>query len=244
MKLNKVIGYNLETFIYTNPGTGQVEPLPYPYFSYEDAPPVNYEVFDAPENWAKYKDMIIGGGVISDYLALRYQIYTKIEAICGADYANWNNLSAEQKIVALIWSNIRIVNARGIAFYAVECASSDLLYTDCIKDYLDQAYKTRDVRYYNAFTIFGYTYMGKEQGLKAENLARKDFLDTIYVERGVMFKSVDDIDGLGDWIQGLSGYAVTGLKPRIIAGEFVLPPEMPVNVFCDTLVGILDVGIY
>lgn len=244
MILYKLDGYNPVTKNYISPSSGQAAPLPSQPFVVADAPPQNYSEFDSADKWANYgenaMDSVIG---LSDYLSLRYQIYTRIEAIAGEDYADWDDLSAEEKQAALIWSNIRIVNTRGIAFYATECGGMNVA-TDYINKYLNQAYLAREERYYNAFTIFGYTYMGKEQGLKAENYARKDFLDSIYVERGVMFKSVDDIDGLGDWIQGINGYSVTGLKPRIVAGEFTLLYGMTVDVFCDTLVGILDDGIY
>lgn len=244
LTLYKLDGYNAVTKLYINPSTGQPSPLPKAPFLVSQSLPQGFVEFSSIEDWANYGDAIIESHFgLRDYLALRYQIYSRVEEIAGIDYINWNNLSQIEKQIALKWSNIRIVNTRGIVFYVTECGSQELAST-YIYDHLNKSYESREDRYYNAFTLFGYQYLGKAQGLKAESYARKDFLDTTYVDRGVVFKSVDGIDGIGDWIQGLNGYSETGLKPRIISGEFILGGGMDVDTFCNTLVGILDEGLY
>lgn len=244
MILYKLNGYDSVTSNYINPSTEMSEPLPSQPFVVANSAPEGYSEFDSAEDWANFggnaMDSVVG---LSDYLSLRSQICARIESICGSDYVNWDNLSTEQKKVALIWCNIRIVNIKGIVFYATKCGGSATA-TDYISRHLNQSYIAREERYYTAFTIFGYSYMGKAQGLKAESYARKDFLDTTYIDRGVMFKSEDGIDGLGDWIQGINGYSQTGLKPRITSGEFALGGGMSVDTFCNTLIAILDSGTY
>jgi hypothetical protein len=242
MTLYKLTGYDPITNIYTNPSTGVIENLPDTPFKISDTAPVGYESFDSPEYWAQYGIELVGFATgLKEYLSLRREIYTRIEAICGADYMQWNNLSATQKQVALKWSNIRIANARGLTFYATECGGTTNA-QNYISDFLSKSYQAREMRYYTAFTIFGYTYLGKSQGLKAESYSRSSFLDTTYVERGVVFKADDGIDGLGDWILGINGFSVTGLKPRIDNGEFVLSSGMSSADFCNTLVDIINNG--
>lgn len=244
MILYKLNGYTPSTDTYINPVSGQKENLPSPPFVIDESAPENYSLFDAPEDWANYAGGLMGEVVgLKDYCSLRYEIYIRIQAICGNDYANWENLSAEQKQVALVWCNIAIVNTRGIIFYITQCGGQSIA-DSYIANYLNQSFDARDHRYYVAFTIYGFTYMGKAQGLKAESYARADQLDTTYIDRGVMFKSEDGIDGLGDWILGTNGYTTTGLKPRINAGEFTLLLGMDADTFCNTLVAILNDGEY
>lgn len=244
LTLYKLEGYNPITKNYVNPVTGESAPLPKIPFIVSQNHPDGYEEFSSIEDWANYGDFVLDTHFgLRDYLALRYQIYSRIESICGSDYINWNNLSQKEKQIALKWSNIRIVNTRGIVFYVTECGGQEIA-SIYIENHLNKSYEVREDRYYNAFTLFGYQYLGKMQGLKAESYARKDFLDTTYVDRGVVYKSDDGIDGIGDWIQGLNGYSETGLKPRIISGEFVLGGGISVDTFCNTLVGILDEGLY
>lgn len=244
MILYKLIGYDPVINIYVNPETGETENLPSPPFIIADDTPHDYDTFDAPESWAKYAVGMVGSVFgLREYRSIRWEIYTRIEAISGSDYANWDLLSSEQKIVALEWSNIRIINAMGFVFYVTECRGQEQ--ADAFIDaYLRKAQKASELRYYTAFTKFGFVYMGKTQGLKAESYAREDFLDTTYITRGVVFKEDDGISGLGDWVLGLNGYSETGLKPRIVAEEFFLGGGIDVDTFCNTLIAILDDGLF
>lgn len=244
MILYKLTGYNQTTGIYTNPVSGQVENLPNVAFTIADSTPDNYDSFDEPQHWAKYGSSLINSFFgLKEYLSLRWEIYTRIELICGSDYSNWNTLSSEQQRIALIWCNVRIINTQGIIFYITKCGNQDIA-NNYLGTFLGNSYAARKLRYYTAFTIFGYTYLGKTQGLKAEGYARHDFLDTTYLDRGVVFKEDDGIDGLGDWILGINGYSTTGLKPRIIAGEFTLGGGIDVDTFCNSLIGIIDDGLF
>lgn len=244
MNLYKLDGYNAVTEQYIDPNTGEPSLMPSSNFVIADIAPNNYSLFDSPENWANYAINLIGSVFgLRDYLSFRYEIYTRIEAITGTDYANYNSLTTEQKIVALIWCNIRIVNVKGMTFYATECGSQSVA-DSYISSYLNSSPIARALRYDNAFTIYGFTYLGKLQGLKAESYARQYFLDTTYINRGVVFLADDGIEGLGDWILGQNSFISTGLKPRIIAGEFNLGYGMDVTTFCDTLVGIVNDGAF
>jgi hypothetical protein len=244
MILYKLIGYNELTDTYINPNTGEKENIPMPTFTIANTVPDNYSEFNGPDNWAVYGAGLVGSIYgLREYISLRYEIYTRIELIAGIDYSLWDNLTAAQKNIAIVWCNVRIVNAKGMTFYVQKCGSQDMA-NFYISDYLDKSNIARDYRYYVAFTVFGYTYLGKLQGIKAESFLRHDFLDTTYIDRGVVYKTVDGIDGIGDWILGTNGFSITGLKPRIIAGEFILGGGMNVDTFCDTLVGMLDEGLF
>lgn len=244
MTLYKLIGYNESQGIYINPNTGLEENMPSSPFYIGDSVIDNYALFDDPQNWADYGISLVGSVFgLKDYLSIRKEIYTRIEVISGTDYSNWNLLSTYQKSIACIWSNVRVINARGLAFYTAACGSATIVKT-YITNFLDQSTSARKCRYYIPYSIFGYTYLGKPQCLVAENYAKRDFLDTFYIERGVMYDSEDGVDGLGDWINGLGPYTITGLKPRIIAGEFTLINGMDVTTFCNTTSAILHDGLY
>lgn len=244
MTLYKLTGYDPPTDVYINPISGQIENLPNTPFVISDIIPDGYDNFDAPENWAKYAIAMIGTVFgLREYRSLRWEIYTRLEIIAGADYANWDILTEQQKSVAVEWSNIRIVNTKGIEFYVTQCGGQNEA-NIFIDTYLKRAQKASELRYYMAFTKFGFIYLGKLQGLKAESYARADFLDTTYIVRGVAFKSEDGIDGIGDWILGTNGYSITGLKPRIVSGEFVLGGGMDVDTFCNSLIAIIDDGSF
>ena len=244
MKLYKLIGYNNITDIYTNPSTGEVENLPSVGILVSESPIANYEEFDTIESWAKYGQDLLGTITgLKDYLSLRYQIYTRIEAICGEDYSNYNLLNEEQKQAAIKWSNIRIANAQGIVFYISKCGSQQVA-DAYIAEYLTKAEIARQKRYDTAFTVYGFTYLGKQQALKAENYARHSFVDAIYIKRGVVFKDDDGVEGLGDWVLGNYSFAGIGLKQRIETGEFNLLYGMTVGVFCDNLINVINNGMY
>jgi hypothetical protein len=244
MKLYKLIGYDPEKDIYKNPKNGLIENLPDANFFISDKKKAKYEVFDEPENWAKYAVYLVGQFLgLKDYCSLRYEIYTRIQAICGSDYSKWDDLSMEQKGVALVWCNIAIVNARGMEFYISECGDKNIADT-YISDYMNKSNEARKYRYYIALTIYGFACFGKAQALKVESNIRASFLNNTYIERGVMFKSEDGIDGLGDWIQGTNGYSTTGLKPLIVGGQISLANGMNADTFCNTLVAILNDGEY
>lgn len=126
MILYKLIGYDLVKFIYTNPNNGFVDKiLPSPFLIVADSTPNGYENIDSVESWAKYGRLILGSSDIPNYLALRDQIVIRIEVICGEDYTNWDNLTIEQKNIAIIWCNVKIINSRGMSFYSTECGGQD-----------------------------------------------------------------------------------------------------------------------
>lgn len=244
MNLYKVIGYNQANNIYTNPQTGQVENLTIPPFVVGTTPPSDsYADFSSAINWAEYSTSILGLYFgFRDYISLRYQIYTAIETIAGTDYANWNNLSTSEKAVALKWCNIRIINALGLSFFVTACGSQ-LLANKYVSDYLDNSIVARNWRYQKGYSVFGFNYLGRTQALLAESYSRSLFLIDAYIQRGVVYNSVDGINGLGDWVQGLGDFSTTGLKPRIIDEQFTLT-GIGVNDFCDGLVDIIDNGNY
>lgn len=244
MKLFKLIGYDPETCIYTNPSTGQVENLPKADFMIAYVvPDADYEDYSGIITWPTYGSSLVGTQFgFKDLLSLRTLIYTMVETLVGTDYVNWDLLSSEQKKVALKWCNIRIVNAKGIVFYITECGSQDVA-NNYIEDYITLAIEARIIRF-NAYSNYGFNYLGKTQGLLADSYARQSFMDSTYINRGVVFKSVDGIDGLGDWILGQESFTVTGLKPRIISGQFTLGGGISVTDFCNNLIGIIDSGIY
>lgn len=202
------------------------------------------DISDDVSNWSKYGIYVVGKFTgFREYRSIRREIYTRIELICGVDYMDWDLLSSEQKQIALEWCNIRIINSRGIDFYVTECGSQEQ--SDSFVDlYFKKSKEAAEFRYLTAYTKFFFDYLGKSHGIKAESYARKDFLDTTYMIRGTVYSANDGIDGIGDWVLGQSSYETTGLKPKIIAEEFTLSDGMDTTTFCDTLVGILNDGLF
>lgn len=243
MILCKLIGYDTTTGNWTNPETGLIQNLPSMPLVVSDALPDNYEEYDSSENWARNGSNLIGSfSGVKDYLGLRFQIYSRIEIICGTDYANWDSLSEIQKQVAVVWCNIRVANAVGLPTYVQYCGGEEIA-LGYINDFLTKSVLARQQRY-DAYSTFGFMFLGQQQGLQAENYARQYFLDSLYIKRGVAFISQDGINGLGDWILGLSIYSTTGLKPRIISGEFVLGGGIGIDDFTNKLIAIVNDGDY
>ena len=243
MILYKLIGYEPLTDVYTNPQSGLVEYLPsMPFVVADTIPPTNYMLYDAPENWASQGQNLIGSYTgLEEYLSLRVQIYTRIENICGTDYSNWNSLSDSQKQIALVWCNLRMADVVGLPTYAQYCGSLNIA-KRYINDFINYSIPARQLRY-DTFSLFGFTYLGNAQGIKAEHYARKDFLDSIFLNRGVVLNSEDGVDGLGDWVLGQNSYTTTGLKPMIVSGQFILN-GIDVDTFCNALIGIIHDGIF
>lgn len=248
MFLSILHGYNAKTNEYTD-SQGQIVNLPLPSFLVEDALSPDYDDFGTIENWYVYGKGLIGiTKGYRDYMSWRAQISTLIYALAGEDFATWDNLSDAEKIIALRLLPTKIIDAKGFTFFATQVVTlisngdMPLLILD---NYLDDSAGARSFRY-DALLKFAYQYMGKNQGLKAELILRATFTDSIYIERGVMYKSEDDQSGFGDWILSNVGtlFELDGLKARIISGEFVLGGGIDVDTFCAVLINIAENGVY
>lgn len=207
--------------------------------------PAGYDDVSSIVNWSNYGLSLVGlFPNFKDWLSLRNEIQTLVLAVTGADYANWNNLSAEEKLIAIMFLPTKIIDARGYPFFVTECGGQSEAsgYIDAYQNASDTARQARYTKM--AFTAYGY--LGKNQGLKAENYLRVDSLDALYLERGVCEKAIDGIAGISDWLLSTagSGYETTGLKARIDNGEFVLPAGLTSAAFCGLLDGIVQNGIY
>lgn len=244
MLLGKLQGYDLVTGQYTD-GGGQITNLPKNAFCVEaSALPIDYDdISNLPENWDKYGASCIGSVIgFKDWMSLRAIILPLITAICGVDYANFDLLTDEQKIIALKYFPTKIIAAQGFTFFATKSGGESSAYLN-IDFYLTESEKARQKRYDN-YVNFGYQYLGAIQGLKAESLLRASFLDVTYIKRGVLYVQDDGIDGLGNWTISDNGYTTTGLKARINSGEFVLGGGIPTQTFIDALIGIVANGTY
>lgn len=243
MKLGRLIGYDQATDSYRNPSTGEVENLPDMSYRIGEALDAKYEELAGITDFYNYAGLFISTiPLFRDYISFRQELYTRIELVSGTDYAQWDALSAEEKEIALLYCCTRIINSRGITFYVTECGGQEIANVN-VREFLNITKAVRQQRY-NALTNYAYAYLGKTQGLKAERYMRREFIDRVYIDRGVIYVSEDEIEGIGDWILGLNGFDTTGLKPRIVAGEFVLPQGVDTDVFCATLVAIVEDGNY
>lgn len=247
MILNKLIGYDAETSEYTNPATGQVENLPVPNFLISSTVLAGYDDFGTiPENWARYANGLIGDVVgFKDWMCLRAQIKTLIIAIAGVDFANWDNLNQEQKIIAMKYLPTKIIDAKGSPFFMTQAGGmyQGKAYLDYFQTRAEEARKLR----LKTFGDFGYYGLGKDQGLQLERMYQVLALNTSYIVRGVMYLAEDSVDGIGDWIMGTNGFGANGLKPLLNAGTFNLIPGFPYTIdqFCAILAtNILENGLY
>jgi len=243
MLLGKLQGYDIDTCEYTVEGVLTERPKS-PFCVVTTTLPSDYDdISSVPEYWVKFGILHLGTVVgFKDWMALRAIILPLITGICGTDYANFDDLNAAQKDIALKFFPTKIVKEQGFVFFVTKSGGVDEAFAN-IEYFLSLAEPARKNRYI-AFMKYGYQYLGTTQGLKAELALRKDFLDVTYIKRGVLYFSEDDIDGLGDWVEGLSTYTVTGLKPKIDNSDYVLDAGMDVTTFINTLVAILEEGIY
>jgi hypothetical protein len=248
MILGRLQGYNEITKEYID-GQGQITGLPKSAFCVSATLPVDYDDFGStPEAWDVYGKGEIGsndlGGVVGfkDWMSLRTIILPLITGICGTDYSNFDSLNSQQQIIALKYFPTKIIAAQGFTFFATKSGGVDAAY-GYINNYLTESEKARTLRYTN-YMSFGYQYLGALQGLKAESLLRSLFLDVTYIKRGVTYIQTDGIDGLGDWTSSDDSFVSTGLKAKIVSGEFVLGGGMDVTTFINTLIGIIVDGIY
>lgn len=246
MILGKLQGYNEITQQYTD-GQGKVVNLPMPAFVVGPSLPENYDDFgQTPEAWELYGKGELGTVVgFKDWACLRAIIKTLIINIAGNDFANWDNLNSDQKIIAMKYIPTKIIDARGSDFFMQQAGG---LYQG--KSYLDifqtNAEKARAERL-KTFGDFGYYGLGKDQGLQLERIFQLLALDRAYVIRGVLFETEDTVPGLGDWVYGTNGYGANGLKPLLEAGTYTLLPGFPYTIdqFCGILAtNILENGNY
>jgi hypothetical protein len=242
MILVKLDGYDQVTGqYYIGADPAELPGLP---FIVSDIIPVGYSDFSTlPENWTNYTEPLLGTFLgFRDWMSLRAIVLPLITAISGADYSTFDNLSAEQKLIALKYFPTKIIGAQGFAFFIGKAGSQDAA-LGYIDEFLKNAAEARAKRY-TAYMNFGYQYLGNLQGIKAESYLRELFLDITYIKRGVLYITEDGIEGLGNWTISDNGYAATGLKARIDSGEFVLGGGIPTTTFISTLQNILDNGIY
>lgn len=94
MLLIKLIGYNPETNIYTNPNTGEVENLPNIGVLISQTVLSQYEDISTIENWYNYATDLC------DFNYLRDNIQALVIAIVTPNFSNWNGLTLEQKQIA------------------------------------------------------------------------------------------------------------------------------------------------
>jgi len=241
MKLGILDGYDTATGQYYE--DGEPANLPKNAFVVGNSVPSGYIDSDTLATsislWDEFAPDLIGSVFgFQDWLALRSEIATRIYAIAGEDFFNWAELTQPEKDIALYYLPTKIIDQKGFSFFATQCGSQQKA-TYLLDNYISLSATARSKRY-TSLIGYGYQILGKAQGLKAENLEVKDFLDKNYIQRGVLYLADDGIDGVGDWIQGTGGYVATGLKPRIITGEFTLPEGLTPATFCNNLISILD----
>lgn len=247
MLLGKLQGYDIATGQYTD-GGGAVSNLPKPPFVVESATlPTDYDdISSTPEYWDKYGVSLIGSIVgFKDWMCLRNQIKILIYGIAGSDFANWANLSQEQKVVAMKYLPTKIIDAKGSNFFMGQAGG---LYEG--KAYLDEFQtlaETARRKRLKTFGDFGYYGLGKNQGLQLERMYQVLALDKSFIERGTMYLTEDDVTGIADWVMGNNEFSANGLKPLLNAGTFNLIAGFPYTIdqFCAVLAtNILENGLY
>lgn len=244
MLLGKLNGYDEVNDVYTD-SFGSITELPKESFVVANSLPSDYDDFsDLPENWVNYSLQLIKKGTFGfkDILCARSIFKPLITAICGTNYSEFDDLSDEQKNIALTYFPTKIVDSQGFAFLASKAGSSDnaVFYLDNYQKICEPARKNR----YNAISNYVYGNLGKNGGLLAERYAQTDSLDISYTRRGVLWESEDGISGLGDWLVSTGDYTLTGLKARIDNAEFTILTGLSSTTFCNNCVIIVENGLY
>lgn len=244
MFLSKLDGYDDKSGQYFDLEGNPAELPKNPFYVGVDIPQGYSDFGTIPENWVNYSIPLISQLIIGfkDILNVRSIVKPLILEIAGFDFSNFDNLNSGQKIIALTYFPTKIISEQGFIFFATK-AGGVLQANIYIDNYQDLSQPIRRTRY-NELSKFVYGHLWKDDSLKAERLVQLDALDISFIRRGVVFNSEDNIDGLGDWLQSTSGYVITGLKNRILLGEFTIKTGLPLNDFITACVDIIDNGIY
>jgi hypothetical protein len=199
------------------------------------------------ENWDIFGYKLIGSVFgFKDFMSLRSIIKVLIESKCGGDYSTFEStLNNNEKGIAYKIIPTKIVKKRGYIFFSDQCGGDEIA-SNYVESYIGMAELARKKRYLK-FVLYVYSELENSDGLKAEKRVRENQLLTQFVERGVMKKSDDDVDGLSDWLNGTSGteFENDSLINSLNIGTYTLnDPGLTKQQFVDNCIGILENGLY
>lgn len=193
----------------------------------------------------KYGSLIIGSGFgYMDWKCHRDLMKGLIESKGGPDYSTYvTNLSSEEKEIAAKYVPTKIVGALGFGQLITDSGGSNEAFAH-IDFYLEQASAARYLRYKE---VVGYVYkwMGKDQALQAEDDVLNNRLKSKYINRGVLKKIDDSVDGFEDWIQSIDGFVTNGLKKKLELSTWILISGAPsIPDFCNKITDCIKDGLY
>lgn len=156
-------------------------------------------------NWNILGVKLIDSG-IRDEMTLRNELRKLIVLKAGSQYENFETtLNVEEEQIALKYVPTKIIDSRGFAFFATRCGGMDKA-EEKLNFYTDLAVRIRSQRY-RKFVFYAYSQLGINDGLNAEKRVRQNQLKSQYIERGVVRKMENQVDGVTDWLKGEIGTA-------------------------------------
>ena len=241
MKLGKL---KVPVHIITNLNTGEVIDGNY---KSSNVVPATHDDISSIEYWDKFGKFVLGTEVgMKDWMSLRDIIRGLVEAKGGVDYSTYvANLTSEEKAVAAKYVPTKIVDALGYLQLATDSGGVEQAKNN-IKTYLKNSTDARDTRY-GEVVSYAYQRLGKNQGLQVEDTVRQNNLRGKYIERGVLKKSEDTVDGFEDYFKSTDGFVASGLLAKLNDNTYTLIDDGSGQTkaqFVDTCVGIVKDGQY
>lgn len=179
-----------------------------------------------------------------DWKCLRDIIRDLVYAKAGTNLANYTaNLSAAERKIASIYMPTKIADLLGFAQLATDSGGVTEAFNN-LNHYLDRAKMSRELRYIE-IVDYVYRWLGKNFALQAEDDVRVNYLKSKYIERGVMYTSLDTVDGFIDWVMSTDNFTNNGLKKKLQLAVWNIKAGGPdIDTFCDNIKGCAEDGVY
>lgn len=212
-----------------------------------DSVPQGFTQSNTIEDWHNYSIPYIGNFQnFMDWKTLRDIIKSLVQDKAGQDLINYNqNLSIEERIISSIYIPTTIVDNLGLIQLFNDLRNVSLI-KERIKSYMTLSSQARRQRF-NELVFYFYSRMGKNQSLEIEKLLRSTQVDEQYIQRGVLKKSVDGVNGLEDYFRSEDSFVNGGILSKLNDNTYTLINDgsgQTNQQFIDKCIDIIDKGKY
>lgn len=209
--------------------------------------PEGYSLHNHINDWHNYSRIYIGTmSGFMDWKVLRDKIKSIVQEKAGNDLLNYNNnLTLEERKIASVYIPTTIIDALGLVQIVTDLQDINIV-KQVIKDYMVLSSQARMQRF-TELSFYFYSRMGKNQSLEIEKQLRSAQVDEQYVERGVLKKSIDGVDGLEDYFRSEDSFVNGGILSKLNDNTYTLINDgsgQTNQQFIDKCIDIIDKGKY
>jgi len=209
--------------------------------------PEGYSLRNNIDDWHNYSRMYIGTmSGFMDWKILRDKIKSIVQEKAGNDLLNYNNnLTLEERKIASIYIPTTIIDALGLIQIVIDLQDVNVV-KQVIKDYMILSSQARKQRFIE-LSFYFYSRIGKNHSLEIEKQLRSTQVGEQYVERGVLKKSVDGVDGLEDYFRSEGSFVNAGILSKLNDNTYTLINDgsgQTNQQFIDKCIDIVDKGEY